>query len=57
MYGAGPYQLQLTPGTWWVQGVAYNYSGPTVRTIVTTPKLVTVTNGSQAMANFTITGP
>ena len=45
------------PGaSWWVQGVAYNYSGPTVRTIVTTPKLVTLTDGSQANANFTITG-
>jgi hypothetical protein len=57
LYSAGPYQLQLAPGTWWVQGVAYSYGGPTVQTIVTTPKQVTVTNGSQTKANFTITGP
>jgi hypothetical protein len=57
VYGAGPYQLQLAPGTWWVQGVAYNYVGPTVRTTVTTPKQVSVTDGSQSLANFTITGP
>ena len=53
----GTYQLQLPPGTWWVQGVAYVYSGFTTQTIASPARQVAVTTGSQTKANFTVTGP
>jgi len=53
----GTYQLQLPPGTWWVQGVVYVYSGFNSRTLTSEAKQVTVVGGSSAKANFTVTGP
>ena len=53
----GTYLLQLPPGSWWVQGVVYVYSGFNSRTLTSAAKQVTVVGGSSAMANFTVTGP
>jgi len=53
----GTYQLQLTPGIWWIQGVTYVYSGFTSETLTSPTQQLTVAAGSQTKANFTVTGP
>ena len=55
--GNGGYQLSLAPGTWWIQGVTYVYSGFTTETLTSPPKQVTVAAGTQTKANLTVTGP
>ena len=49
------YQLNLPPGTWWVEGVVYDYLISGVQTITTAPRQVTVGVGSKSTQNFTVT--
>ena len=50
----GTYQLNLSPGTWWVSGVAYVYTGATTQEITTTPIPVTAAAGVQLKQKFTV---
>lgn len=50
----GKYQLNVAPGTWWVQGIAYDYSSPDTATVTTAPRQVTVGIGSKIKENFTV---
>ena len=48
------YQLDLAPGTWWVEGVVYDYATPGTQTFTTAPRQVTVAVGSKSTQNFTV---
>ena len=50
----GTYQLPLFPGTWWVEGVDYVYTGETTTEITSTPRQETVVAGQRIKANFTV---
>lgn len=50
----GTYHLDLPPGTWWVQGVVYDYISPGTQTFTTAPRQVTVSVGSKSTQNFTV---
>jgi len=52
----GLFNLQLLPGTWWVEGVVYLYTGPTTQVITSTPARETVTPGSVAKVYPTVKG-
>ena len=53
----GTYQLQLSPGSWWIQGVTYVYSGFSSQTLTSPTRQLSVAAGTQTKANFTVTGP
>ena len=50
----GTYQLQLFPGTWWVQGVAYLYNGFNTVEVTSAARQETVVAGARVKANFII---
>jgi hypothetical protein len=48
------YQLDLPPGTWWVQGVVYAYGLTSTQTVTSEPRQVTITAGAKLKENFTV---
>lgn len=48
------YQLDLPPGTWWVQGVVYTYGTASTQTVTSVPRQVAVAAGTKLRANFTV---
>jgi len=48
------YVLDLTPGTWWVQGVVYVYGPTSTQEVTSAPRQVTVSVGTKTRASFTV---